>query len=90
MPVWVVLPVKTGSIGNYLQHVLGEGSVTWQFHAWMEGFFIGCVREEDDVHRSLLQVNQNLYCQDQAVFPVTVSWRPDIFQCIKVLRESKI
>lgn len=45
MPAWIFLPVKTGSIGNHLQHVLGEGSVTWQFHAWMECSYIGCMRE---------------------------------------------
>lgn len=45
MPVWIFLPVKTLSIGNHLQHVLGEGSFTWQFHAWMECSCIGSVRE---------------------------------------------
>lgn len=36
MPLWIFLPVKSGSIGKHLQHVLGECSVTWQFHAWMK------------------------------------------------------
>lgn len=73
MPVKIFLPVKTGSIGNHLQHVLGEGSVTWQFHARMECSYIGCMAEKDDIHRSLTPVNENLHCQDKNVFKVTVS-----------------
>lgn len=47
MPVWIFLLVKTGCIGNHLQHMLRErGSVTWQFHAWM-GYF-GFLRERED------------------------------------------
>lgn len=68
MPVWIFLPLKTGSNGKHLRHVSGEGGVTWQFHAWMECSYIGCMRKRDDIHRSLIQVNESLCCQDKKVF----------------------
>ncbi len=80
MPVWIFLPVKTGSIGNCVQHVLGEGSVTWQFHAWMECSYIGCMRWRDDIHRSVIQVNESLCCQDKNCFKSYCCRRVDIFR----------
>lgn len=43
MPVWIFLLVKTGSIGNHLQHLSGEGSVTWRIHTWVERSCIRCI-----------------------------------------------
>lgn len=80
MPVWIFLPVKTGSIGNHLQHVLGEGSVTWQFHAWMECSYIGCMRERDDIHRSVIQVNQSLCCQNKNCLKSYCCLKADVFR----------
>lgn len=64
MPVWIMLPLRTGNTGKHLKHVLEEGSVTWQFHAWMECSYIGCMREWGDVQWSLI-VNESLSSPDK-------------------------